>query len=296
MAYLDKSNNNNFLTWQKIMGNMTLGELQQYGLPLAFDEDAQAFIDELDTLTLAEQTAIDDLVRGLKYYGLWDKMIAIYPMIGGAYLTHRYNLKDPRLLDAAFRISFTGGWTHSSTGATPNGTTSYGNTHIIPNDDLTDNSASLGYYSRTNSAFTDEYVMGVSDQGGISTLSLIARRDTDLGGFWAEGSSVAYRNAKNLSITNGQGFFQGSQSGSVAGFRRNTLITFNTDVGLNQGANTHDLFIGCWNNYTAGTDLAESFTDKECAFAYVGNTLSTEESRDYYDIVQRYQIALNRDV
>ncbi len=50
--------------------------------------------------------ALDGLVRGLKDEGLWAKMQAIYPFIGGTEALHKWNLKDPRDLDAAYRLTF----------------------------------------------------------------------------------------------------------------------------------------------------------------------------------------------
>jgi hypothetical protein len=45
---------------------------------------------------------------------------------------------------------FNGGWTHSATGALPNGTTGYANTFLVPSSTLSINSIHLSYYSRTN--------------------------------------------------------------------------------------------------------------------------------------------------
>ena len=52
-------------------------------------------------------------------------MKALYPFVGGTATSHKFNLKDPRDLDAAFRLQFNGGWTHNSNGVTPNGTNGY---------------------------------------------------------------------------------------------------------------------------------------------------------------------------
>ena len=54
---------------------------------------------------------------------------AVYPFLGGTSSSCKWNLKDPRNLDAAFRLTFSGGWTFSSTGALPNGVNAYANTY-----------------------------------------------------------------------------------------------------------------------------------------------------------------------
>ena len=98
--------------------------------------DAQAFITAAGITDPTQISAINSLVNGLQADGIWTKMKAIYPFVGGTATTHKYNLKDPRDLDAAFRLVFNGGWTHSSTGATPNGTNGYADTKLVPSSVL----------------------------------------------------------------------------------------------------------------------------------------------------------------
>ncbi len=77
-----------------------------------------------------------------------------YPIVGGTASSHKYNLKDPRDLDAAFRLTFASGWTHSSTGMTPLNT--FANTFFNPNSGFsTNDNVHLSYYSRTNSNGTE---------------------------------------------------------------------------------------------------------------------------------------------
>jgi hypothetical protein len=98
----------------------------------AYDPDAQAFITAAAITDVTQQGAINTLVLALKGYSIWTKFKAIYPIVGGTASQHKYNLKDPRDLDAAFRLVFNGGWTHSSTGAQPNGVNGYADTKFTP--------------------------------------------------------------------------------------------------------------------------------------------------------------------
>ena len=97
------------------------------------DADAQAFITAASITDNTQNSAINTLVTQLKTYGIWTKLKAVYPFVGGTASAHKFNLKDPRDLDVAYRLTFGGGWTHSSTGAQPNGTNGYANTFFIPN-------------------------------------------------------------------------------------------------------------------------------------------------------------------
>ena len=79
----------------------------KYGLPKPFTYDP-------DTTTYLTATGLDEptyghtldaLVKDLKATGLWTKMQAIYPFVGGTAALHKWNLKDPRDLDAAYRLT-----------------------------------------------------------------------------------------------------------------------------------------------------------------------------------------------
>jgi len=112
--------------------------------PPAFDPDAQAFITAAAITDSTQQSAINTLVVGLKADSIWTKMKAIYPFVGGTASTHKFNLKDPRDLIAAYRLTFSGGWTHNSNGITGNGTNSFAESYYFP---ITINT--IGAYNRT---------------------------------------------------------------------------------------------------------------------------------------------------
>ncbi|MFY7885673.1 MAG: hypothetical protein ACOVOV_12625, partial [Dolichospermum sp.] len=99
-----------------------------------YDGDAYAF-DSAETaagtpLTTTERNAINDLVINLKNANIWTKFFALYPIIGSTATSQKFNLKNPADTNAAYRLAFIGGWTHSSNGALPNGTNAYANTFL----------------------------------------------------------------------------------------------------------------------------------------------------------------------
>ena len=69
-----------------------------------YDADAQRFIDSSGISNNTNKLALYNLAKQLKDSSLWAKFIAIYPMIGGTASTTKWNLKDPRDLDAAYRL------------------------------------------------------------------------------------------------------------------------------------------------------------------------------------------------
>jgi hypothetical protein len=112
----------------------------------SFDSDAVAFLTAAEITDPTIFSAIDTLVKNLKSANIWTKMKALYPFVGNTATTHKWNLKDPRDLDAAFRLLFNGGWTHDSTGALSNGINGYADTKLVPNTDL-DNTIAIASYN-----------------------------------------------------------------------------------------------------------------------------------------------------
>lgn len=259
------------------------------------DSDAQAFITAAAITDTTQKSAINTLVADLKSYGIWTKIKAIYPFVGGTSSQHRFNLKDPRDLDVAYRLVFNGGWTHSSTGALPNGTTGYADTFLVPNTVLNETDfAHLSFYSNTSTGFANEYVMGSNDGGpAYKTLSMVARRDTGAQAFYADFNSAPYRSAINLLQTNGSGLFLGTQQGTnIKLFRQNVLQTSNTNVKTSTGTSPLKLYIGGVND----NGVARQFTNKTCSFASIGDGLTDTEVTNFYTAVQAYQTTLGRQI
>jgi hypothetical protein len=103
---------------------------------IVYDANAQAFFNAVegggDTLTLTEKSAVNTLVLDLKSAGLWTPLDCFYPFVGGTSSSCKWNLKDPRDLNVARRITWTGGMSFSSSGITGNGLNSGGDTHLNP--------------------------------------------------------------------------------------------------------------------------------------------------------------------
>ena len=63
--------------------------------PVVFNIDAGKFIDSVGITNDVQKSAINVLVTQLKDSALWNKFLAIYPMIGGTPVSMSYNLIDP---------------------------------------------------------------------------------------------------------------------------------------------------------------------------------------------------------
>lgn len=116
-----------------------------------YDADALLYFAANSAITLdADKLAIDTFYKGLKSDGVYTKMKAMYFPKWSSAANNKWNLVNPVDSDAAHRLTFTGGWTHASTGITGNGVNAYANTYFVPSAHHTLSSAHISIYSRTN--------------------------------------------------------------------------------------------------------------------------------------------------
>ena len=103
------------------------------------NEEAKAFIQAAGLIDETQMKAVGTLVIDLKNYNLWDKMKAIYPIVGGSASSHAVNLKTP----GTYNLTYASGMTHSSTGMVGNGSTGYANSNLNAFSTLTLNSTHI---------------------------------------------------------------------------------------------------------------------------------------------------------
>lgn len=260
-----------------------------------YDADAWAFITAASISNTTQRSAINTLVISLKQNGLWVNMKAIYPFVGGTATTHKFNLKNPLDTDAAFRLTFSGGWTHSATGAKGNGTNGWANTFLAPSTSLSLNSGHISYYSRVQVQQTSDTVMGSATGVGSENIiaMAISRQTTNTStGLYPSQSAGSVSTLINASAI---GLFTTTRTGSAAStlkiFRNATAGTAATLNGAGI-LSTNTMAVNCL-NYAAGQT---SYSSKEVAFASIGSGLSDTDASNLYTIVQAFQTALSRNV
>ena len=274
---------NNNIGWGSSHATSWAGATDIVGLTT--DADAQAFITAAAITDPTQQTAINNLVVGMKADGTWTKMKAIYPFVGGTATTHKYNLKDPRDLDAAFRLVFNGGWTHSSTGALPNGVNGYANTKYNPSLSGQLNSAHLSYYSRTNSNGI-EVEIGVEKPS--NTYQLLEIRTTGLTYFLVNQDALI-----SIADANSLGYYVGNRQASndIDGWKNGVKILNGTSASTS--LSNEQVFIGALNTPSS---IPQFFTTKQVAFSTIGDGLTDTEASNLYTRVQAFQTSLSRNV
>lgn len=250
-----------------------------------FDPDAQAFITATAIADTTQQNAINTLVLNFKSYGIWSKMKAIYPMVGGTATTHKYNLKDPRDDNTAFRLMFSGGWTHSSTGIKPSGTNAYADTYLIESSVFNANDEHFSIYSRTNlSGLKCDIGTSASNSNIQSNIypnfnsTFYPRNQANNNGI-ALNSNTAAMYVSNRVI-----------STQVQGWRNSTKYTLtNNSVGRSP--------VSFWlSNMNSNGSSGGVPSDRELSFVTIGDGLTDTNVTDLYTAVQAFQTTLSRQV
>lgn len=248
------------------------------------DADALAFITAASITDSTQKSAINQLVTSLKSANIWTKMKAIYPFVGGTASSHKFNLKDPRDLDGAYRLVFSGGWTHSSTGALPNGTNAYADTKLIAGNSLSLSSAHFSKYNRTND-LTGVKIDGVFDLN--NNEAYFQHNYTSANSLIGEIATIA-----SYTPSDSRGLFTTTRTSNnlIKVFRNSSQIATNTLTAT--VLPLINVFIGARNER-----IAPSFYNSyESAFASIGDGLTDAEATALYNAVNAYQVSLSRNV
>jgi len=266
---------------------------------VAYDTDAQAFITAAVITDVTQQGAINTLVLDLKAYSIWTKFKAIYPIVGGTASQHKYNLKDPRDLDVAFRLTYGTGVTHSSNGMVSNGTSGYANT-FLSGSNITLYDAHTSFYSRTQLLEASNIEIGCARSPNTNQLfSLIITRNTGVASACHTSQAIATHIATATGQTSSQGLFINNRLGANATdlkvIRNGTTLATATTNGTNITTNLPSVFILALNNFVT-VNNPQFYSTKQCAFASIGDGLTPTEAANFYTAVQAFQTTLSRQV
>lgn len=243
----------------------------------SFDADALNFIKTAGITDSTQKKAINYLTASLKSAGLWDKMVALYPFVGGNAVAHKYNLKNDNHI-----IGWGYGATHDNTGVVPN--TSINNLNLntssIPNvsnnihiamyvsNDVSDVSfdianhmfqpydrllVSIGYTGMTYFDFGDAYGQRVS-ASMFKTGLIVANKSSSVTSIYHNGTRES---SKILSVTL---------------------------------PNAYNMYF----NATPDGDARRNV--RNFRYISIGQGLNDSEQSTLYKIVQDYQTKLNREV
>jgi hypothetical protein len=188
---------------------------------------------------------------------------------------------------------FSGGWTHSSTGALPNGTNGYADSKLNAGTVLVSSSTHLSYYSRTNTnpGAVTIFEIGVANFSLNKRFIMAVRTTGDV--FGSQSGAIA--SVINSSNTDARGLFIGTRTSTtaIAQYKNGVLQTSNT-ISDTTTLDSANVWLGGIQN--VGNLTGAFWSNRECSFASIGDGLSNTEVANLYTAIQAYQTTLSRNV
>jgi len=263
----------------------------------AFDADAAAYLAAViatgGTLNSTISGATDTLYTSLKSAGLYSKLSRFYPMLGTTSSTMAVEGKNPSLNP----IGFNGSWTFDYSGATGDGSTTYGNIGRI---DLIDNASFTGYShsfyvtKQANNIATFEYdISAFNTSNNGSYGDGINFRYTRFGDdcpaayttpVYYDGFFGATISASTIPTTSGVQMVQAQTNQIVNGPGGNVTYVNNVpSIPVYFGARNENNSSAIYNS------------TKRYAFLTIGSYLTTSEMTTLESIINTFQTTLGRN-
>jgi hypothetical protein len=218
------------------------------------------------------------------------KIKVLYPFVGGTAATHKFNFVNPLDTDAANRLNFLGGWTHSANGALASSVNGYADTFFVPNgSNITNSSSHLSNYVRNNLSIGVQ--MGSQDVSNNADFYLYNRFSGNSG--TRLGNSTQGTAELLISQADGSGMFVSSRNGTT------TLNIYKNGISIGSGTrtiaasySTRKIFLGAY-NFQGNPGL---YSGSEFVYGSIGEGLNATEVSNYYNLVQTFQTTLGRNV
>jgi hypothetical protein len=219
----------------------------------------------------------------MKAANVWSSMKAIYPMVGASAAACAQNLKS-----SSFTGTFSSGWTFASTGVTPNGTSAYMDTTLVPSTNLTSGFTHASVYLRTDTAAGNKQEIGCLNATNVE-YTITAKYTGNLAYPIICGDSNT--NYPNYPNTNSQGFWLVNRENAIniQYYNRATKVIDTPQI---NGMPTRSMYIGARNAFTG----IDRYSDRQNAFTSIGDGLTPTQASNLYTAVQTFNTTLSRQV
>jgi hypothetical protein len=239
------------------------------------------------TVSAATRTLFTSLVSN----GLYNKITAMYPLLGGIAASEKFNAKNPVDTNAAFRLTWVGGWTYTSSGATGNASNTYARTYVSGTT-LNRFSQHLSYYSTQNTSTSNCVEMGGAETAVGSytelTIGLIA-----FGGNYRSGNinSVGTMSIDSTANSATTGFYIVSRTTDTTSYMSRNGSQILSGTTITNSNQPYEIFLGGRNdNGTLGYS-----TDRPVGFATIGSGLTPAEMTTLSTIVNTWATSIGRN-
>jgi hypothetical protein len=235
------------------------------------------------TISAATRTLFTSLVSN----GLYNKLQVMYPMLGGNSAGCKFNALNPVDSNAAYRLTFNGGWTYNSSGATSNGTNAYADTFLSGTSiNPYDNHLSVNMINNTVLTGTGASYMGVSAPGGAGTYFYLGQDGNPYYYYGCETTGGV--SAVIAPQPRGINLITTTASTFVNLFRNGTLVKASSGT---SGVTTNSIVIAALNN--SGT--IQQYYGNTYSFATIGYGLSEAQQSTLTTIINTFQTTLSRN-
>ena len=205
----------------------------------------------------------------------------LYPYVGGVAASHKYNFLDPRDLDAAYRITWSGGVTHNANGITGNGVNGTGDTHWVPSSQIADE-LSFSSYNRTGGNDAGADIVAYNNSG-TSIADIFSK--------WTDSKTYYSANATAEDDTSGL---------TPTGLLLSTSVGTTSQRLDRNGANVDSAAKTLGKPNRSFRILGMSgigFSSRNLALNHISDVeLDATQSTAFYTAVQNFQTALSRQV
>ena len=264
----------------------------------SIDPDAAAYLADVvasgGTTDATIEAAVDTLFTSLKSNGLYSKIYAMYPYVGGTASSHAIEAK----LNKTFDITWNGGMTHGISGSTGDGINGYGNTNVLLGDLTSLSANTLGFYQINNQQVSANRI-DLGSIGGSSGNHCI-HISSNLSG------SANFRNQdRQVSIStstpldNSGGWINtrlgtGTTDANVY-FRGNTTPIMTSTKGLGI-LNVNDEYLVFNASLGGSSPLSGYYSDNTHSFTFImDDGLSASEVSTLDGIINTFQTSLGRN-
>ena len=245
------------------------------------------------TVSAATVTLFTSLVSN----GLYNKIIAMYPYLGGVSASCSIEGK----LQTQYNVTYNGGFTFNSSGATPNGLSGWATNNMYLNTAMTLNNAALFTYLGTdNISFGGDYCLDFGTTNSFGSNALMAwiggSSQPDSNSYFYNNDDSATRIFITSAALNGTFGFFGYNRTSSTNFnvwKNGVKLATNTNTNTQVLPSTKPLYMPCPGNNTI--TYVSKWTTRRHQFDIVIQGLNDTEAAALSTIINTFQTSLGRN-
>jgi hypothetical protein len=179
--------------------------------------------------------------------GLYEAIHWMYLYFGGDADKAKINLINPQDNDAAFRVTWNGGWIFNDEGRISNGTNTFGNTHFDASNELSANDGAYFIYTRDPTVGGTTSVMWGASEPSAKNNTLVLLATGDISSYSIAGNNKVLSGAPVVNPTGFNCITKDTASGNTKWYTNDGSL-FNTNTNSQNGHPNLNEFIGAFNN------------------------------------------------